>query len=96
MAGIRKALADAWREAGEQTRQRPPAQPRDLTAEDYASWDAALDARASMAPRTIEQTRAIIRAKNPIRWMQLQRDLRWVAKEMKKMGLNPDEARYLL
>jgi hypothetical protein len=95
VTGMLKYIADSWRESGEQTK-RPPAKPRNLSVEDYAGWDAALDARASIPPRTVEQVRATIKMKNPIRWAQLQRDLRWVGKEMKKMGLNPEDARYLL
>lgn len=94
---VLKSIADAWREAGEQINApRGPVVPRDLTADDYASWDEALNARASMNPRTVASVRNQIRGKNPIRWAQLQRDLRWVAKEMKKMGLNPEDARYIL
>ena len=37
-----------------------------------------------------------IASKNKWRWRRLQRDYRWVEKEMKKLGLNPEEARFLL
>lgn len=37
-----------------------------------------------------------IRESNPIRWARLQRDYRWVQRRMKKMGLNPEDARWIL
>ncbi len=47
-----------------------------------------------------ERTRAKIRdffqARNRWRWNRLQRDYAWLRKEMKKVGLNPEDARYLL
>ena len=71
--------------------------PRDLTPEDYAEWDAALNSRAeSIHPRNLAEVRFAVKSKNPIRWMQLQRDLKWVGKELKKLGLNPEDARYIL
>lgn len=75
-----------------------PNEPRPLTDQDLAGWDASLDVRAEMQlkPRTVEGVRALIRHKNPIRWKQFQNNHKWVQKEMKKMGLNPEDARYLL
>lgn len=30
------------------------------------------------------------------RWLKLQREYRWLYDEMRKMGLNPEDARFLL
>lgn len=72
--------------------------PRDLTDEDRAGWADAQDARMSspMRPKTMEDVQRLIRNRNPIRWRQVRRDFRWVQKEMKKLGLNPEDARFIL
>lgn len=70
--------------------------PRDLTSADLVSWDDAMMSRDRTAAKTVEQVRQAIRYKNPIRWMQLQGDIRWVKREMKKMGMNPEDYRWLL
>lgn len=73
-------------------------EPRDLTEQDVLGWADALDRRekAPIKPRTIQDVRALIRNRNPVRWNQMQRDFRWVQKQMKKAGLNPEDARYIL
>lgn len=45
---------------------------------------------------TIEELRKNIRLRNPVRWKRLQKELRWVEKQMKKMGHNPEDARWIL
>lgn len=72
-------------------------QRRSLNDEDRISWADAQDRRETAAEiRTREDVRALLRQRNPIKWMQIQRDIRWVEKEMKKMGLNPEDARSVL
>ena len=72
-------------------------QRRDLTDEDRLAWDEAQDQRMRKTkPETLDDIRALIRHRNPIRWRQVQKDYRWVQKEMKRLGLNPEDARYIL
>jgi hypothetical protein len=69
--------------------------PRFLDDRDLSGWfNAAIEAQTSR--RTQEDIARHIKSRNPIRWRRLQRDLRWVKKEMKKLGLNPEDARWLL
>ena len=50
----------------------------------------------AVSQRTIEQIRWEIRSRNPVRWRRLQRDMKWAAKVMKKLGYNPEEVRWIL
>lgn len=94
---LKQATAEAIESAATPTPvDYPFGQPRELTPEDRAGWNDALDRRASMKPQTVESVRALIRQRNPIRWRQLQNDIKWVEKEMKKLGLNPEDARSIL
>jgi len=73
-------------------------QPRDLTDRDIVSWDDALNTRegGSTRPQTMEEVRTILRRKDPIRWRRIKRDRKWIEKQMLKLGLNPEDARFLL
>jgi hypothetical protein len=96
--GVWKNLVDEVtkaRIAGQQPRRT--SQPRNLTEADRIGWADAQDSReSSMKPRTTQDVRALVRNRNPIKWAQLQGNYRWLQKEMKKMGLNPEDARYIL
>jgi hypothetical protein len=74
----------------------PKNRTRRPTADDRIGWDTALDQQPRGQQRTIETVRKQIRFKNPIRWIQLEHDIKWVQKEMKKLGLNPEDWRSLL
>jgi hypothetical protein len=37
-----------------------------------------------------------IRRKNPIRWNRLERDMVWLRRELLNLGLDPDQARWLV
>jgi len=89
---------EAWANKTVEADRRKRTQRRDLTNADYDAFDAALDERAAapMKPQTRQQLRALIRKRNPLRWWSLQNDLRWVEREMKALGYNPDDARYIL
>lgn len=74
-------------------------QPRPLTVEDRTGWADEQDKRGhrvSRTPQNLGEVRKLIKHRNPLRWMQLQRDFKWVQKEMKRLGLNPEDARYIL
>jgi hypothetical protein len=72
------------------------ANPRDLTNDDRLDWDTALSKQPRIRQRTLDDVKRLMRNRNPIRFAQLQRDYRWLEKQMKKAGLNPEDARYLL
>ena len=67
---------------------------RRLTSDDVDSFVEAATLRKE--PRTTAQARAAIRQSNPVRWWRLQGDLKWLRREMKRMGLNPEDARWIL
>lgn len=52
--------------------------------------------KPSVPPRTIEETRKRLTILNAVRMARIQKDFRWMQKQMKNMGLNPEDARYLL
>lgn len=70
--------------------------PRDLTDADYDAWSAAADEGFKPTIRTIQQAQTALRRINPVRWRQVQSDYKWVQKQMKRLGLNPEDARYIL
>lgn len=70
---------------------------RDLTEDDRLAWyDAASEREKAIRPQTIADVQALVRNRNPIRWRQLQGHYKWLQKEMKRLGLNPEDARYML
>lgn len=88
----RSRFARAYR-AGRPTRNER----RNLTEDDRLSWyDAAGEREKAIRPQTVADVQALVRNRNPIRWYQLQSDFRWLKKQMKKLGLNPEDARYML
>lgn len=48
------------------------------------------------APKSIDKIRQQIQRDNPVRWARLQREFRWAQKRMRKLGLNPDDVRWIL
>lgn len=68
--------------------------PRDLSGKDYEDWFEAGE-RELPPERTLAWARAAIRRYNVWKWNQMMRDYRWLQKRMKKLGLNPEDARYL-
>lgn len=95
MGDVRKA----WNEFLDSMRadDRTPNEKNQLTDEDYVGFDAALDARAAqqLKPKNIEEVRTAIRRINPIKYRQVMSDYRWLQKQMQRLGLNPEDARYL-
>lgn len=61
---------------------------------DISGWLDAADKRPK--EHTRESIAQHIRRRNPIRWRNLQNDIKWVKKEMKKAGLNPEDWRYIV
>jgi hypothetical protein len=92
---ISDELRDTWREifSGDPY-QRKTSEPRDLTIDDRLAWNTAMEDRTSL--RTKEDIRKVMSNRNPVRFWQLQRDFKWLQRQMKKAGLNPEDARYIL
>lgn len=68
--------------------------PRTLDDSDFDAFYKAADGRS--APLTREQIIAKLERKNSYHMWALRYHYRWVRRQMKKMGLNPDDARELL
>lgn len=70
-------------------------QPRPLQDEDFDDWTLAGEASMpSMRTRADVQRR--LRQINPVKWRQINGDINWMKKHMKKLGLNPEDYRYIL
>lgn len=68
-----------------------------LTDQDVESFFAAANSKPKeIRPVTIGSLRKEIRTVNPVRWVRLQRDLRWLKKQMRKRGYREEDARWLL
>lgn len=90
----------AWNEfldSMKSEQQMTPNERTRLSDSDVEGWDGALDARTySRLPlRTREDVRKAIFRMNPIKYRQVMGDYRWLQRKMKKLGLNPEDARYL-
>lgn len=71
---------------------------RPLDNEDFVGWEEAALIRGMepSRPQTIEEARQRIRKLNPIMWALVKSDYKWLKHQMKKVGLNPEDARFLL
>lgn len=89
---IKQAVQDA-----EDAKNIRSSNPRDLTEYDRAGWADAQDAReAAVTPRTVNSAQRLIRQRNPVKYRRLEKDFKWLQKEMVRIGLNPEDARYIL
>lgn len=70
--------------------------PRDLTPEDRESWYDAASQRPEANERTIENLKLLIRNRNPVRWWRIRNDYKWLQREMLRLGMSPEDARFLL
>lgn len=64
------------------------------TEEEFTSWFEEAELRKPHPSREAIIMR--IKARNSYRWWRLQHDYKWLKRQCKKMGLNPEEARELL
>lgn len=70
-------------------------QPRPLQEEDLDDWE--LSTQGNMPNmRSRAQVQAQLKARNPVKWKQIQGDIAWMKRHMKRMGLNPEDYRYIL
>lgn len=92
--GFRDAMYNLIDNIEHENNVRKGVQPRDVTVEDRASFfDAAANAKP---PKNIEEMRQRIANKNPVRWSRLQREMKWAGKEAIKMGMSPEDVRWIL
>lgn len=86
------AWRDAWKRALERWANpavliKPPT--------DLNEWPT-VDGPSSQSLRDRKQLVDYLMAKNPRRWARMQRDFTWARREMKKLGKNPEDVRFLL
>lgn len=62
---------------------------------DQVGWDDMPDEPFYQAA-TRKHLQDLMARRNKWRWRRLNRDYKWLEKEMKKLGLNPEDARFLL
>lgn len=94
MSDVRKA----WNELLDTLKADTSPKPHTLRDADLIGWDVSLSERARRQPKpeTWAEVRRAISHENPVRWAQMQSEFRWLKRKMKKMGLNPEDARYVL
>lgn len=74
-----------------------PSTRRPLTEDDVSDFErAAADRDKTMKPKTRDQVRSAMFAKNPVRMARIESDFRWMQRQMKKFDLNPEDARHVL
>jgi hypothetical protein len=73
-------------------------QRRRLTDQDHLDWQTAQDLGAIRKPKpqTIQEVKQLLTWKDPMRMRRMRKDFAWMEKQLAKMGLNPEDARYLL
>ena len=61
----------------------------DFSFEEGTSYDA--------PPKTtVKNVRRMMALNNPLRWRRMQKDFAWLQRHMKRAGLNPEDARWIL
>ena len=93
--GMIERVADFFKEMYE-AGSVPRNEYRSLNEGDREAWYEAQDKRQGPKFSTIEQVRAHLKKRNAPRYFDLMRQYKWLKKEMVKMGLNPEDARYIL
>lgn len=91
--GLMKRM-DAWLIDQANEAQRVKYQKKQLSPEDIESFNDAADKRQPMTSKT--EILAYLHRKNSYRMWRLGYDYRWMQRMMKKKGLNPEDARWLL
>lgn len=71
---------------------------RQPTQEDLLGWIDITEAREGKPPPrvTTEQWAAYLKAKNPARWYRMRKDFKWAQRMLLKIGVDPEEVRWLL
>lgn len=63
---------------------------------EYDWFEGQEEKRFKTKPRTRADIIAYIKKRDPHRWWRLNRDIKWIRKRLKKLGLNPEDWRELL
>jgi len=77
-----------WRPPPRQT----PSDRRHLDTEDIASFDVAIQ----QPPTDRAMLAASLKSRYPMRIRRMEKDMKWLRKRMLKLGLNPEDAPWLL
>jgi hypothetical protein len=82
--------------------QPPPPQPkpgpRSITEDDVDGWFEAARQREEKPPykKDRDTLRAYLEHRNRARWRRLEKDVAWAGQEIQKLGMNPEDVRWLL
>lgn len=60
----------------------------------HNAWPAMDEPRRPLP--SMKRVRQVIAQRDPRRWARIQRDYAWMEKQMIRLGLDPEDARYLL
>jgi hypothetical protein len=71
-------------------------QPRNLTDSDMRDWDDAASRPRPTPPRNQAEVIAALKRINRYKYATYVNYRKWVRRKMKKLGLNPEDERYLL
>jgi len=84
------SLRDQWKYKGKPKRQ--------ANEHDILAWVDATEQREGQPPPrlTTEQWAAYLKAKNPARWYRMRKDFKWAQRMLLKIGVDPEEVRWLL
>jgi hypothetical protein len=71
---------------------------RPLNEADVAAWVDVAEERENKPPAQIDRDQwlAYLRAKNPVRVHRMKKDLQWAQRMLLKIGVDPEEVRWLL
>jgi hypothetical protein len=71
---------------------------RQATQEDLFGWVDISDKRDGAPPTRVtkEQWQAYLKAKNRARWYRMRKDFKWAQRMLLKIGVDPEEVRWLL
>lgn len=72
--------------------------PREPTDEERQQWfkSAGLYRAETEPPKNAEEIRQKIRSRDFLRWRRLCKDFAWAQKQAEKMGINPEDVRWVL
>lgn len=72
--------------------------PRLLRADEIGTWIDISDKRDGRPPKLVDNRarQDYLRAKNPVRWYRMKRDFKWAQRQLLKVGVDPEEVRWLL
>jgi len=69
---------------------------RQISQDDLDGWLDAASKRNPPRKRDRNTLRDYLKARNPYKWRMLQKYLRWAEKELLKLGMNPEDTRWII